>query len=212
MVENENKEYESPKITTTEDKLKLTLKEHKDINNGASKMTTHLGFFISFATVLLTAEFKTVLGINGEVIQAVFICLSLLFGGLFFVSGVKLLRNKLKGTGDEEWFLLRVQGKEKSKSKSLDISGVFDFDFKMLLGIVLRVILYLLPLGIWILVMCLIGWENAWLAMIEDENGSALPAWIVSLVLSGGWLGYTYFMLFAYWGEIQEFFDDRFYY
>ena len=71
--------------------------------------------------------------------------------------------------------------------------------------------MYLLPIGLWLLVMFLVGWQVAWSTAIP-EGGDA-PAWTLTLFLSMFWIFGTYFFLIAERKEILEFFGiDNFYY
>ena len=66
-IQMNNKETKKDKIIkTTEDRVRLTLKEYGDIKNGSAKLWTFLGLLISFMTTLITADFKDVFGVKAD--------------------------------------------------------------------------------------------------------------------------------------------------
>lgn len=193
------------KIVTTKDKLKLTLKEQKEIKSSPTMFFTYIGFIFALGIPILTSTFNDFIGIKGEYIKCFFVFLVFFFFILTIRESVKIVRNKIKGVGDEEWFLCKVQGKEVPKKEKISFS-FSDIDFKWILKIIIMIILYVLPLGLWILVISLIGWPNAWNNVVETEG--QVPTWFPTLFFSIIWLGGTYFALIAYSSDINDFFDE----
>lgn len=213
-MSNKKEEKEENKILhISEDKLRLTLKEQKEIKASSSKFLSYLSFIFAFAIPLFTATFNELGAISAELLKAIFIVITGLFTLLSIIEGVKLIRVKIKGTGDDEWFVLRVQGKEKIKKEkgSGFWESIVDFfcftDWLDVLRKIGLVFLYILPLGLWILVISLIGWPVAWSTAIKQ--GGDLPTWVPTLFFSLIWLLGTYFYLIAYREEILDFFEGN---
>lgn len=200
--ENEQK---NEKIRVNEDKIKLTLNKYTDIIRSESRLWTWIGFLISFVTTLVTADFKNVLGLDSNLIKALFVVLSMLCAAMSIKEAIKMIIAKHKGTGGEEWFLLEIQGKEK-EPKSLMRFNVFNG--KMVFGKCLQVLIYASPIILWLIVMFFIKWENAWSRTFTEEWGYP---WMASLFLSIGWFVLTYLTLIAYMHIINDWFDEVFY-
>ena len=210
-----NEKEESKIIQVSEDKLRLTLKEQNEHKSSSSKFWTFLSFSLAFGIPLFTSTFNGFWILSAELLQAIFIVITFLFFGLAFFDAVKVIKSKITGKGDDDWFVLRVQGLEKPKKESSFGEAIVDFfcftDWIDVLKKICLVILYLLPIGLWLLVMFLVGWQVAWNTIIP-ENGD-FPMWVMTLFLSLFWFLGTYFYLIAYRNEILEFFgiDDLFY-
>lgn len=209
-------EKENPKIIqVSEDKLRLTLKEQSELKASGTKFWTFLSFSLAFGIPLFTSTFNGFWILSAELLQAIFIVVTILFFVLTFVEAVKVLKGKSTGRGDDDWFVLRVQGLEKPKKESSVGEAIVDFfcftDWIDVLKKICLVILYLLPIGLWLLVMFLVGWQVAWSTAIP-EGGDA-PAWTVTLFFSVLWIMGTYLCLIAYRKEILELFgiDDLYY-
>ena len=192
-------------ITTTEDRVRLTLKKYGDIKNGSAKLWTFLGLLISFVTTLLTAEFKNFLGLTADVFKTLFIFTSILFFILFLIEAIKLIKSKINGCGDEDWFVLHIQNKEKQKKER----KTFDFSFMSFLGKFLQILLYISPILLWVLVVSLFGWRNAFGVTINSV-GETSYTWLLTLMFSFIWYGITYFVLICYKDCINQWFDDTF--
>ena len=210
-----NEKEESKIIQVSEDKLRLTLKEQNEHKSTSSKFWTFLSFSLAFGIPLFTSSFNGFWIISAELLQAIFIVTTILFFVLAFFEAIKVIKSKIAGKGDDDWFVLRVQGLEKPKKKNNAGEAIVDFfcftDWIDVLKKICLVILYLLPIGLWLLVMFLVGWEVAWSTAIP-EGGDA-PAWTVTLFFSVFWIMGTYFYLISFRNEILEFFgiDDLFY-
>ena len=209
-------EKENPKIIqVSEDKLRLTLKEQSELKASGTKFWTFLSFSLAFGIPLFTSTFNGFWILSAELLQAIFIVVTILFFVLTFVEAVKVLKGKSTGRGDDDWFVLRVQGLEKPKKESSVGEAIVDFfcftDWIDVLKKICLVILYLLPIGLWLLVMFLVGWQVAWSTAIPE--GGDVPAWTVTMFFSVFWIMGTYFCLIAYCKEILEFFgiDDLYY-
>lgn len=194
------------KIITTEDKVKLTIKEYKECQASTAKLWTYFGIALSLLTTLFTAEFKSILGITPEIFKAIFIVLSCLFAVLFFIEAFKIIFYKIKKRGSEEWFILRLQNKELPKKEKIQ----HDFSFLSFLGRFLQVLLYIFPILLWVLVISLVGWGNTFGA-VETSDGSS-PAWLLTIFFSLFWFATTYTTLIIYKDIINEWFDDTFIY
>ena len=210
-----NEKEESKIIQVSEDKLRLTLKEQHEHKSTSSKFWTFLSFSLAFGIPLFTSSFNRFWIISAELLQAIFIVTTVLFFVLAFFEAVKVIKSKITGKGDDDWFVLRVQGLEKPKKENNVGEAIIDFfcftDWIDVLKKTCLVILYLLPIGLWLLVMFLVGWQVAWSTAIP-EGGDA-PAWTLTLFLSVFWIMGTYFFLIAGRKEILEFFGiDDFYY
>ena len=210
-----NEKEESKIIQVSEDKLRLTLKEQNEHKSSSSKFWTFLSFSLAFGIPLFTSTFNGFWILSAELLQAIFIVTTFLFFALAFFEAVKVIKSKITGKGDDDWFVLRVQGLEKPKKESSFGEAIVDFfcftDWIDVLKKICLVILYLLPIGLWLLVMFLVGWQVAWNTIIP-ENGD-FPMWVMTLFLSLFWFLGTYFYLIAYRNEILEFFgiDDLFF-
>ena len=210
-----NEKEESKIIQVSEDKLRLTLKEQNELKASSSKFWTFLSFALAFGVPLFTATFNGFWFLSAELLQAVFIVTTILFFVLAIIEAVKVIKSKISGKGDDDWFVLRLQGLEKPKKESSFGEAIVDFfcftDWLDVLKKICLVILYLLPIGLWLLVMFLVGWPEAWNTAIT-ENGE-LPVWVTTLFWSALWLLVTYFFLIASRKEILEFLgiDDLFY-
>ena len=212
MTTKKEDKNESNILHISEDKLRLTLKEQKEIKASGSKFLTFISFIFVFAIPLFTATFNGIGAISAELLKAIFIVLTGLFTFLSIVEGIKLIKAKIKGTGDDEWFVLRVQGKEKKKKEGSgfwDAIGDFFYftDWIDVLRKIGLVFLYILPLGLWILVISLIGWSVAW-STGTTQSGD-LPTWVPTLFFSLIWLLGTYFYLIVYREEILDFFEGN---
>lgn len=210
-----NEKEESKIIQVSEDKLRLTLKEQNEHQSSSSKFWTFLSFSLAFGIPLFTSTFNGFWIISAELLQAIFIVTTFLFFVLAFFEAVKVIKSKITGKGDDDWFVLRVQGLEKPKKESSVGEAIVDFfrftDWIDVLKKICLVILYLLPIGLWFLVMFLVGWQVAWSAAIP-EGGNA-PVWTVTLFFSVFWIMGTYFCLISFRNEILEFFGiNDFYY
>lgn len=210
-----NEKEESKIIQVSEDKLRLTLKEQNELKSSSSKFWTFLSFSLAFGIPLFTSTFNGFWILSAELLQAIFIVITFLFSGLAFFEAVKVIKSKITGKGDDDWFVLRVQGLEKPKKESSFGEAIVDFfcftDWLDVLKKICLVILYLLPIGLWLLVMFLVGWQVAWNTIIPESGD--FPMWVMTLFLSLFWFLGTYFYLIAYRNEILEFFgiDDLFY-
>lgn len=209
-------EKEEPKIIqVSEDKLRLTLKEQSEFKASSAKFWTFLSFALAFGIPLFTATFNGFWILSAELLQAIFIVTTVLFFALAFLEAVKVIKSKITGKGNDDWFVLRVQGLNNPKKKSGFKESIVDFfcftDWIDVMKKICLVILYLLPIGLWLLVMFLVGWPEAWSTAIP-EGGDA-PAWTLTLFLSVFWIMGTYFYLISFRNEILEFFGiDDFYY
>lgn len=202
-----NKETKKDKIIkTTEDRVRLTLKEYGDIKNGSAKLWTFLGLLISFMTTLITADFKDVFGVKADIFNALFIFASVLFFILFFIEAVKLIKNKINRRGDEDWFVLHLQNKEKPQKER----KTYDFSFLSFIGRVLQFLLYISPILIWVLVISLCGWRNAF-GVSVNSAGETSYNWLLTLIISGMWYGITYLTLIFFKDNINDWFDDTFF-
>ena len=211
MSEKQEYKIENKILQITEDKLRLTLKEQREIKASGSKFLTYISFIFAFAIPLFTSTFNDVGPISAELLKAIFIVLTGLFSILSIVESIKLIRVKIKGTGDDDWFILRVQGKEKKKKEKNSgfWTAIVDFfyftDWLDVLRKMGLVFLYLLPIGLWVLVISLIGWPVAWNTAIP-QNGD-FPVWVATLFFSLLWFFCTYFYLIFYREQILEFFE-----
>lgn len=194
-----NKKDDSKIIQVTEDKLRLTLKEQKELKTNSSKFLTFLSFSLAFGIPLFTSTFNGIWILTAELLQAIFIVSTILFLFLTLIEAVNVVKSRLEGKGDDDWFVLRVQGLEKEKKRSI-VESIADFfyftdwiDVFKKIGIL---ILYSLPVGLWLLVISLVGWSVAWNTEIP-LNGD-LPTWVTTLFWSLIWFLGTYGAFLGY--------------
>ena len=166
-------EKEEPKIIqVSEDKLRLTLKEQSELKASSAKFWTFLSFALAFGIPLFTATFNGFWILSAELLQAIFIVTTVLFFALAFLEAVKVIKSKITGKGNDDWFVLRVQGLENPKKTGSFGETIVDFfcftDWIDVLKKTCLVILYLLPIGLWLLVMFLVGWQVAWSTAIPE--------------------------------------------
>ena len=221
MLSMENKKklikknkLETTEISTTEDKVRLALKERKEARISSSHFFTYITLLVSFLIPLFTSDFKDLGIIKSEVIKGVFIVLCGLFSILSIIELIKIIKNKISEKCDDDWFVYRIQGKTKPpkgkklkeiESKNISFSSTNIYD---VLSFILKCIVYLLPLLLWIIVISLVGWGNAWSSYIPKEGD--LPVWAPTLIFSCIWFFVTYSNLIIYASAINEFFDDMF--
>ena len=204
-------EKEEPKIIqVSEDKLRLTLKEQSEFKASSAKFWTFLSFALAFGIPLFTATFNGFWILSAELLQAIFIVTTVLFFALAFLEAVKVIKSKITGKGNDDWFVLRVQGLNNPKKKSGFKESIVDFfcftDWIDVIKKIGLILLYLLPVGLWIIVMSFIGWSTAWSTEILVNN--EVYAWVLSLGGTFMWFLATYFFLIAYRDYIFTFFGD----
>lgn len=202
-----NEKEESKIIQVSEDKLRLTLKEQNEHKSSSSKFWTFLSFSLAFGIPLFTSTFNGFWILSAELLQAIFIVITFLFFSLAFFEAVKVIKSKITGKGDDDWFVLRVQGLEKPKKESSFGEAIVDFFcFTDWIDVIKKtglILLYLLPIGLWILVISLVGWTTAWSTEILINN--EIHVWVLTLAGSLFWFLATYFHLIVYRHEILSF-------
>ena len=114
-------------MTFGEDKLRLTLKEQSELKASGTKFWTFLSFSLAFVIPLFTSTVNGFWILSAELLQAIFIVVTILFFVLTFVEAVKVLKGKITGGGDDDWFVLRVQDLEKPKKESSVGEAIVDF-------------------------------------------------------------------------------------
>lgn len=85
-------------VLTTEDKLEICLRKHQDTLKAKSDWKTPLGIFITLVTVLITAEFKTVFGLNSDIWKASCFIACALTAGWSLKTLIKAFTLKGEGT------------------------------------------------------------------------------------------------------------------
>lgn len=187
-------------INVAEDKVRLTLKYYSDYKGYIGKATTALTFFLSFFVTLFTADFKDFLGMNSDTIRGIFIALSAILFLFFVYFSIKFISLKVRGYGDEEWFVLELKGEKKVKKvRNFSLS---DIDFKGCLGYFLFFLLYTAPILVWIFIVSMTGWD---ICFSRSTNGD-MPNWLITLLVSGFGFFVCYFYLIAFLSEIKEWF------
>lgn len=92
ITANVEQEY----IVTTYDKVKLILIEYEDNKKLANEWWTYLGMAFSFFLPILTAEFNNFWVFSAATLKAFFLVLSVIFGGLTFISIIRRIKNRKK--------------------------------------------------------------------------------------------------------------------
>lgn len=202
-----NKKENQNIIKTSEDRLKLTLKEYAEIKNASAKLWTYIGILLSLVTTILTATFNSILGLSSEIIKALFIFFSILFFVLIIKESIKLIKSKINGVGDEEWVVLYLQNKSKPPKEHKK----FKLSFMSILGRILQTLLYVLPILLWILVISLCGWSDAF-GVVVNASGEKSITWIATIYFSLMWYLITYVFLIASKDYINKWFDTTFHY
>lgn len=207
--DNKRADELNPNISASEDRIKLTLRRYTDIMHAKTGFWTWLGFCLSFIMTLVTAEFQDFLGIKASAIKVVFVVLLIISAIVTAVKGIKLITWKVHDMGDEEWFLLELQGKKKPPKEKIQIDS---FDLKYIIGIILQFLLYAAPIILWVIVMCFIGWGNAWSRDIIVIDDLQVYPWVLSLIGSLVWYGFCYMALISESEKINDWFDKTFYF
>lgn len=202
-----NKKENQNIIKTSEDRLKLTLKEYSEIKNASAKLWTYIGILISLVTTIFTATFNSILGLSSEMIKSLFIFFSILFFVLIIKESIKLVKSKINGVGDEEWVILYLQNKQKPPKEHKK----FKFSFMSIFGRILQTLLYLLPILLWVLVISLCGWSNAF-GVSVNANGETSITWLGTIYISFMWYLINYVILIANKDYINKWFEETFHY
>jgi hypothetical protein len=93
FVDKRRSNTKSDLIEITEDKLENILLKHIQCLGLRKGWIAPLSIFIAFFVSLLTASFNSKLGLSADTWQAIFIICSILSGGWFIVSIIKLFIN-----------------------------------------------------------------------------------------------------------------------
>lgn len=94
ITANVEQEY----IVTTYDKVKLVLIEYENNKKLANEWWTYLGMALSFFLPIITAEFNEFWIFSAATLEALFLVLSFVFGGLTLVSIIRRIKNGKKIT------------------------------------------------------------------------------------------------------------------
>ena len=207
--DNNQTDETNEKICVSKDRIKLTLRRYTDIVRAKTGFWTWLGFCLSLITTLVTAEFQDFLGISAQAIKIFFFFLFCCSFIVTVVQGIKLISWKAKDQGDEEWFILELQGKKKEPKEKIELDS---FDLKCLVGLLLKLLLYISPIILWIIVMCFVGWSNAWSRDLIVIDDLPMYPWLVSLICSLIWYVLSYMILISESENIKKWFDKTFYY
>lgn len=92
ITTNVEQEY----IVITYDKIKLILFECENYKKLASSWWSYLGMTISFLFPCFTAEFKPFFGVDGKIIESIFILMSIFWGAVTIVSLIRRISNRKK--------------------------------------------------------------------------------------------------------------------
>lgn len=83
-------------IVTTKDKLKLTLIDWEKSKKMASEWWTYLGMALSFIIPLFTADFQAFWIFSAEILRALFVIMSAIFGVITVIAVIRRIINRRK--------------------------------------------------------------------------------------------------------------------
>ena len=81
-------------IVTTEDKIKIAFTEYNAVHKYSGEFFTFLGIFISILLSITTSNFKSVLGLSAETVEAIFVLSLIISFAICVVSAIKWIRHR----------------------------------------------------------------------------------------------------------------------
>ena len=199
---NQNTKNENTTIEIDEFKLKYLLSKKNEMDKAKRYSVSYFSFFVTLMIALATcAKFNAILGFSEDIVKAIFVVFAIITGILSSFNFIKFIIFKINKIGSEEWLINEIKGIQKEKREFH-----FEFDFAAVIRIIIYLIVILIPIGLWVFVVHMIGWDVCFSRQVEEGK---VAAWAITLFISIIYCLAVGSLYFEYGGAFIDFIQDH---